>query len=63
MNPFQDLANTEYGRMEAIWSRLLAQYQANLGHLVAVSLGGNLSLGQYCPTQHPNKDPESNESF
>ena len=50
MNPFHALAYTYYGRMKPIRTRQVAQYQANLGHLVEVSIHGKMSLGQYWTT-------------
>jgi hypothetical protein len=50
LQPFHALTNTYYEGMEPIVSTPPAQYQAGSGHLMELSIVGNMSLVQYWTT-------------
>ena len=50
MNPFHTLSNKYFARMEPIVSTHRAEYQAGSGHLMELSIVGNMSLVQYWTT-------------
>jgi hypothetical protein len=47
MNPFHALSKTYHRRIEPISSSLLAQFQADSGHMMDLSIGVSISLRQY----------------
>ena len=57
--PFHALSNTYYRSMEPFSSAQPAQHQPSSGHLIELSIVGNMSLVQYWTTPAAVISPEA----